>query len=460
MKTSISLGWDCGPAIYGVDNKLRLRKSEGYKTCPFDMMISNYKGVIECINDDFKYFCSPEYLKVVKIIDKYNHLNLPLGSTILVNTKYNFVMNHESSGHGDLWISENWPKGKFHYEMNNFEEFIKRYERRIENFRYYMNNCYEVTFLISKINNTSETNLELDNVIRNKYPNTQINFKFLEETRTEIFNEAMHIANKIETYYKYNTDDYNICFVIAHKYIRNYPSYIEYYVENIQNFYKNSLIIIVDNNSNNFEDILEKLKKYYNKNLIILTNNTESKFEFGAYKVGINYILSNNILHNYDYYIFTQDSFILKHKYDFNNLIVNNVFACPIKTHINDTYNRHNHDYQEGFVYDIVKKMNLENRTQELRICWANSFLLHKSKIIDFILIASDIVTKNKADACSCERFLSPILYKLNNYRNYTVDDIYSEEEIDNLWVFNPITFIENKFCFVKKLTNKDENTV
>jgi hypothetical protein len=35
-KTSISLGWDCGPSLYGADNGLRVLKKDGYKTCPFD----------------------------------------------------------------------------------------------------------------------------------------------------------------------------------------------------------------------------------------------------------------------------------------------------------------------------------------------------------------------------------------------------------------------------------------
>ena len=459
MQTAISLGWDCGSAMYGVINNLRTKKEHGYKTCPFDLMISNYNGILECIKDDFKYFCSPEYLKVVTIKDKYYKLNLPLGSTIIVNTKYNFIMNHESSGHGNLYLVEKWEKGRFHFEMNNFEEFIKRYEKRINNFRYYMNNGYEVTFINTKLNNIYENNIELENIIKNKYPNTKVKFELIEETRAEIFNEAIHFMNQINTFYKYQTDNYKVCFVIANKYIKNYVSFLDHYVENIQNFYKNSLIIIVDNNSNNIEDIYSRLKKYENKNLVIITNNTESKFELGAYKVGINYILSNKLLNNYDYYVFTQDTLVLKNKYDFNNLTINNVFACPIKTHINDNYNRHELDYLQPNIQNILKKLHLENSINELRLCWANSFVLQKSKIIKFMNIVYNIITKNKNDACDAERFLSPILYTLNNYKNNTIDNIYSEEEVQALWSVDIPSLYETKYCFVKKLTNKNENT-
>jgi hypothetical protein len=52
----ISLGWNCYPAMYGVGNNLRGKKENGYKTCPFDECVSNYDGIIKCLNDDFKFF--------------------------------------------------------------------------------------------------------------------------------------------------------------------------------------------------------------------------------------------------------------------------------------------------------------------------------------------------------------------------------------------------------------------
>ena len=50
MTTSISLGWDCGPGVHHV---YRTTKDNGYNTCPFDLMNTNYKGIVECIRDDF-----------------------------------------------------------------------------------------------------------------------------------------------------------------------------------------------------------------------------------------------------------------------------------------------------------------------------------------------------------------------------------------------------------------------
>ena len=44
----ISLGNVCNSAEFAVANNLRKRKEEGYNTCPFDLMVSNYKGSNKC----------------------------------------------------------------------------------------------------------------------------------------------------------------------------------------------------------------------------------------------------------------------------------------------------------------------------------------------------------------------------------------------------------------------------
>jgi hypothetical protein len=199
MKTAISLGWDCGSAIVGVQQHLRDIKLNGYLTCPFDMMISNYEGVVQCIKDDFKDFCNTDYLKVITITDKMLYLNFPINSTILVNTKYNFIFNHESSGHGELWKSEGWSKGQFHFEMDNFNEFIKRYEKRICNFKYYMNN-YNITFIMSRGNDDFKNISELEKIIKEKYPSTTLDFIINYDDRGH-FNEGYDLMiNRIKNY--------------------------------------------------------------------------------------------------------------------------------------------------------------------------------------------------------------------------------------------------------------------
>lgn len=71
----ISLGWNCHSAVVGASIGLRKTKQNGYKTCPFDEMITNYKGIIECIKDDFEFFCDIKYLELIKIPAESKWLN-------------------------------------------------------------------------------------------------------------------------------------------------------------------------------------------------------------------------------------------------------------------------------------------------------------------------------------------------------------------------------------------------
>ena len=253
-------------------------------------------------------------------------------------------------------------------------------------------------------------------------------------------------------------DSYNVCFIISLKYFRGYTSYIDYYVSNIQTYYENSLILIVDNNSTYIEDVYIRLKKYENKNLVILTNNSPCKFELGAYKVGIQYIIDNNIVNNYEYFIFTQDSFILKNKYDFNTLKLNDVYATPIMSPMGSTNLYNDECYRTEIVSQVLEMTNLTNNVDLLRLCWANSFALHNTKIILFLQLTQHIIITSKYGACMCERFLSPILYRLNNDKNYSLDKVYEPHEIADVWNANIPLIISNKF-FLKCLTAKDENT-
>ncbi len=167
----ISLGDVCYAAEWAVENGLRKRKQDGYKTCPFDLMVSNYTGVIKCIEDDFKYFCDTNYLQ--------------LNDNIIYNTYYNFGFNHESPYHCDIYLHENWPEGANHFVNNNYLHFIQRYNRRIQSFRNYLNdpdNC--ITFIIYfGYDGTPKDRklLELREALSIKYPNLKYKIKILEK---------------------------------------------------------------------------------------------------------------------------------------------------------------------------------------------------------------------------------------------------------------------------------------
>jgi hypothetical protein len=249
-----------------------------------------------------------------------------------------------------------------------------------------------------------------------------------------------------------------VCFIISHRYYRAYPSYIQYYVDNIQKMYSNNYIVIVDNNSKHLIDISERLSGY--KNLIILVNNSTCKFEIGAYKIGIRYIYDNNMQDLFEYFIFTQDNFIIKNKYDFNILAQNKTTACAIniwnKSLVND------HCFYNPLSRYILDGLCLSDSIDKLSLCWCSSFVLHKSTILPFLNIVAPINITVRAESCDSERFLSGILYRLNNDRIDSIDGSIEPENLGyDCWTVDLVyQNIQPSRCFVKKVQQKNENTI
>jgi len=152
----ISLGWNCGPAIIR-KNKFKQEKKNGYLTQPFDLCVTPYSALCECIKDDFAQF-----------------FNLRIENYITMNA-YNMWFNHESE----------------FYQKNNFEEFIKRYKNRIANFRKYLTSGQEICFIHS---NPFEDSSELCNILETNYPD--LIFKILAIQNADIDVYKNHFSEK------------------------------------------------------------------------------------------------------------------------------------------------------------------------------------------------------------------------------------------------------------------------
>jgi hypothetical protein len=187
----ISLGWDCGPAMFAVNNSLRKTKAAGYMTCPFDLMNTNYDGIVDFFKDDFIDLLNPKFIELKTVKTSCKYLNYQKNDKIIINTKYNFIFNHESPNHGDLHLHENWANGPYHFCNNNFEEFFNRYNNRLQNFKNYLNSGQKIIFVNAKINNNYDSCKNLFDIIKNKYPNLDFDFHFIEEPehRYDIYNE-------------------------------------------------------------------------------------------------------------------------------------------------------------------------------------------------------------------------------------------------------------------------------
>ena len=171
-KVCISLGWNCHSAVHSVNTGLRSRKSDGYNTCPFDEMVTNQNGIFQCLLDDFKYFCDETCLQ----------LNNIQGDNSIYNTNYNFIYNHESPGHANLYITQNWEEGIDHYINNNYYHFKTRYEKRIQNFRNYLldPNNY-IIFVITSWNKTQDDMVDLKTAIEAHYPNLKYEIQIIND---------------------------------------------------------------------------------------------------------------------------------------------------------------------------------------------------------------------------------------------------------------------------------------
>lgn len=170
----ISLGWNCHSAGYGVAAGIRKRKSQGYNTCPFDEMITNYPGIVQCIDDGLDSLYDTSYLDLKKLPCSKWLSN----ETIIHHTKYNFLFNHESPYHANLYIKQNWIGGANHYIANNFEKFVERYKRRVNNLHVYLNSDQHVTFILTRHNTATDDVHALKQVLHNRYPNLNYSMNF------------------------------------------------------------------------------------------------------------------------------------------------------------------------------------------------------------------------------------------------------------------------------------------
>ena len=250
-------------------------------------------------------------------------------------------------------------------------------------------------------------------------------------------------------------------FIIAHKYYRGYESYSEYYVQTIQKFYEDALIIFVDNNSTHKEDVFVKLRQY--RNVVLLDNNIDCKFEIGAYQVGLKFLIDNSLVDNYSYVVLTQDTFIMKNKLDFNILHNQDVKACTINSYFQD-------GMLQGISNEILSKLGLLDNLDKCTFCWCCSFIISTSNVVRLYDYFKQIVITNRTESCAAERYLARILWELNDHRNYDIDgDIrYLGDMWDNrpnpdpkydCHTVNP--FDDNiRTFFVKRTQQKTEVTV
>lgn len=138
----ISLGYYCGVAASM--SKLGIRSCSG----PFDWYISEFQGVLECIENDFGDFLDVNNLEVVS------------NGTAFEDKKYNFYLGHEIK----VSFERDWETiyRKYMGRINAFKEQIKkktcfmRAVRDREELLYIKNNMQHINRIIKKQNAENE----------------------------------------------------------------------------------------------------------------------------------------------------------------------------------------------------------------------------------------------------------------------------------------------------------------
>ena len=184
---TISLGYNCESAIRSKMFGLRHSKAEGYQTCPFDVLLSNYEGLLLCLDEDFLHLTDTRYLEVMNVPHDDPLYNMTT-DRVIYNTRYNFVFLHESPIQYQ-YEKDQWEHGINHFVTNDYENLKERYNRRVDNFRNYMNGSYSVLFVLLTPDRAYNSGLpRLNKVLQTNYPNVSYRFsKFNHQDRVEQF---------------------------------------------------------------------------------------------------------------------------------------------------------------------------------------------------------------------------------------------------------------------------------
>ena len=146
----ISLGWTCLPRTVTTRWGLKPRKSQGEKSCPFDLAVHSYDTVCQLLDNNFEDYLNSRFLEIEKLKD---------GNLIVINKKYKCRFNHEKGQH---WID------------NDFSKLKDTYQKRINNFYDYIKS-YPILFILEKSDNVLPE--ELVEIIVRKFP--KLKFKLL-----------------------------------------------------------------------------------------------------------------------------------------------------------------------------------------------------------------------------------------------------------------------------------------
>jgi len=173
MSIYISIGCQCDSRVY-IKNVLNLAKKNGYKSCPFDLCITPFESLYNCIETDFKFFF--DNLHTIPGTNADGDRSECGDGLLNITNYYGMIFNHEGSTHSHLF-KEGKNDDEF-YIRDDFKKFKERYSVRIKNFLNYIEENNEIIFIYSSYSGIyKEQELEkIYKIFLKKFPTKIFNF--------------------------------------------------------------------------------------------------------------------------------------------------------------------------------------------------------------------------------------------------------------------------------------------
>jgi len=179
----IPIGLNCQPRFYATQLNIKKKKKEGELSYPFDLCLSNYNGIVNTIKNEFKDFVNPFFLTI--------------NNNYIEHKLYHNIFNHETN------IS---------FSENNFELFCDLYIKRINNWKFSIQNAIKkekpILFVFNSYTDINITDLE--EALHTKYEHLHFHILVI------IFSEEHLIDNEIQL---------NSKLIYKDKYVTKYTVY-------------------------------------------------------------------------------------------------------------------------------------------------------------------------------------------------------------------------------------------
>ena len=171
---------------------------------------------------------------------------------------------------------------------------------------------------------------------------------------------------------------------------------------------------------------------------------------------GLDILRQRNLLSEYGYIALTQDTFVLKNKFDFEQLAKKNTYALAI-----NSMNADGECARE--VQNVLTTLNLYDNMDKIDFVWCNSFVVHSSKADTLCEWLKQIECVKRDQSCASERYLGRILWELNERKaGGSVDDSFVnpthlQRSKYDFWTIDPLAPASS--YFVKQVQQKNETT-